>query len=124
MVSLKTKKGGGEQGAGDKKLLSCRVPRTLDHKLPRRQPPVEEDAADVIVGDGRLLGAGGHAQRPQEVVDQDVELLHVLGLGLQHAEHHLIPFPHALGVRRPDVVLNDGLPLPAADPASQETLDL
>ena len=88
------------------------------------QPPVKKDAADIVVGDGRLLGAGGHAERPQEVVDQDVELLDVLGLGLQHAEHHLVPLPHAFGVRGTDVVLDDGFPLSAANPASQETLDL
>ena len=88
------------------------------------QPPVKKDAADIVVRDGRLLGAGGHAERPQEVVDQDVELLDVLGLGLQHAEHHLVPLPHAFGVRGTDVVLDDGFPLPAANPASQETLDL
>ena len=76
------------------------------------------------MGDGRLLGAGGHAQRPQEVVDQDVELLDVLGLRLQHAEHHLVPLPHALSVRRADIVLDDGLPFPSADPPSQEALHL
>lgn len=76
------------------------------------------------MGDGRFLGAGRHAQWPQEVVDQDVELLHVLGLRVHHAEHHLVPLPHALGVRRADIVLDDGLPLPPADPASQEALDL
>lgn len=86
--------------------------------------PVQEDAADIVVRDGRLLGAGSHAQRAQEVVDQDVQLLHVLGLGLQHAEHHLVPFSHAVGVRRPDVVLDDGLPLAPAQPAPQEALHL
>lgn len=86
--------------------------------------PVEEYAADIIVGDGRFLGAGRHAQRPQEVVDQDVELLHIFGLRVHHAEHHLVPLPHALGVWGADVVLDDGLPLPPADPASQEALDL
>lgn len=74
--------------------------------------------------DGRLFGAGSHPQRPQEVVDQDVELLDVLGLGLQHAEHHLVPLAHAVGVGRPDVVLDDGLPLPPAQPAPQEALHL
>lgn len=99
-------------------------PQQRHRDPPHHQAPVKEDAADVIVGDGRLLGAGGHAQRPQEVVDQDVELLHVLGLSLQHAEHDLVPLPHALSVRRPDVVLDDGFPLPATNPASQEALDL
>lgn len=42
--------------------------------------PVEEYAADIIVGDGRLLRAGGHAQRPQEVVHQNMKLLDVLCL--------------------------------------------
>lgn len=68
------------------------------HNQSNHQPPVKEDAADVIVSDGRLLGARGHAERPQEVVDQDVELLDVFGLGLQHAKHHLVPLPHAFGV--------------------------
>ncbi len=64
-----------------------------------RIQPVEEDAADIIVGDGRLLGAGRHAEWPQEVVHEDVKLLDVLGLRVQHAEHHLVPLPHALCVR-------------------------
>lgn len=88
------------------------------------QPPVKEDAADIIMSDGRLLGAGGHAEWPQEVVDQDVELLYVFGLGLQHAEHHLVSLPHAFSVGRTDVVLDNGFPLPTANPTSQETLDL
>ena len=79
-----------------------------------RCSPVQEDAADIVVRDGGLLGAGGHPQRAQEVVHQDVQLLHVLGLGLQHAEHHLVPLAHAVCVRRPDVVLDDGLPLAPA----------
>ena len=58
--------------------------------------PVEEYAADIIVGDGWFLGAGSHAERPQEVVHQDVKLLDVLSLRVQHAEHHLVPLPHAL----------------------------
>ena len=64
-----------------------------------RCSPVQEDAADVVVRDGGLLGAGGHPQWAQEVVHQDVQLLHVLGLGLQHAEHHLVPLAHAVCVR-------------------------
>lgn len=86
--------------------------------------PVEEDAADVVVGDGWFLGAGSHTEGSKEVVDQDVELLDILSLRVQHAEHHLVPLSHALGVGRPDVVLDDGLPLPPAHPASQETLHL
>ena len=50
------------------------------------------------MGDGRLLGAGGHSERPQEVVDQDVELLDIFSLSLQHAKHHLVPLPHALSM--------------------------
>lgn len=88
------------------------------------QPPVKEDAADVIMSNGGLLGAGGHAKGAQEVIDQDVELLDILGLGLQHAEHHLVSFPHALSVGRADVVLDDGFPLSTANPSSEETLDL
>lgn len=42
--------------------------------------PVEEYAADIIVGDRWLLGACCHAERPQEVVHQDVKLLDILGL--------------------------------------------
>lgn len=100
----------------------CSVPS--DEAPPGWRPPVEEDAADIVVRDGGLLGAGCHPQGPQEVVDQDVQLLHVLGLGLQHAEHHLVPLAHAVGVGGPDVVLDDGLPLPAAQPAPQEALHL
>lgn len=29
------------------------------------------------MADGRFLGAGGHPQRPEEAVDQDVELVDV-----------------------------------------------
>lgn len=68
------------------------------HNHSRHQPPVKKDAADIIVSDGRLLGAGSHAERPQEVVDKDVELLNIFGLCLQHAKNHLVPLPHALGV--------------------------
>lgn len=68
------------------------------HNQSHHQPPVKEDAADIIMSDGWLLGAGGHAERPQEVVDQDMELLDVFGLGLQHAEHHLVSLPHAFSV--------------------------
>ena len=60
--------------------------------------PVEEYAADIIMGDGRLLGASSHAEWPQEVVDQDVELLDIFCLGLQHTKHHLVPLPHAFGM--------------------------
>jgi len=90
----------------------------------RKETPVEEDGADVVVADGRLLGAGGHAERPQEAVHQDGELVHVLRLGLRHAEDDLVPLPHALGVRRADVVLDDDLPPPPAQPAAHEALHL
>ena len=86
--------------------------------------PVEEYAADVIVADGRLLGAGGHAERPQEAVHQDGELVDVLRLRLHHVEDDLVPLPHALSVRGADVVLDDDLPLPAAEPATHEALHL
>lgn len=76
------------------------------------------------MGDGWFLGAGSHAERPQEVVNQDVKLLDVLSLRVQHAEHHLVPLSHALCMWWADVILDDGLPLPPADPASQEALDL
>lgn len=86
--------------------------------------PVEEDAADVVVVYGRLLGAGGHAQRPKEAVDQNGELVNVLRLCFHHVEHDLVPLPHALCVRRADVILDDDLPLPPAQPATHETLHL
>ena len=63
-----------------------------------QQPPVKEDAADIIMGDGWFLRAGCHAKRPQEVVDQDVELLDIFGFCLQHAKHHLVPLPHAFSM--------------------------
>lgn len=68
------------------------------HNQSHHQPPVKEDAADIVMRDGRLLGAGSHAEWSQEVVDQDVKLLNVFGLSLQHAEHHLVPLPHAFGM--------------------------
>lgn len=89
-----------------------------------RIPPVEEYAADIIMGDGWFLGACCHAKRPQEVVHQDVKLLDVLCLRVQHAEHHLVPLPHALCMWRADVILDDRLPLSPADPASEKALDL
>lgn len=69
--------------------------------------PVEEDAADVVVADGRLLGACGHAQRTQEAVDQDGQLVDVLRLGLHHVKDDVVALAHAFGVWRADVVLND-----------------
>lgn len=86
--------------------------------------PVEEDAADIIVADGRFLGAGCHTQRPEETVDQDGQLVDVFRLCFHHVEDDLVPLPHALGVRGADVVLHDDLPLPPAQPASHEALHL
>lgn len=48
---------------------------------------VEEDAIHVLVGAGRLLARRRHLERPQEAGDEQIELLHVLLLGLHHAEH-------------------------------------
>lgn len=75
--------------------------------------PVEKNTADVVVADGGLLGAGRHAQGPQETIDEDVELVDVLRLSLDHGEHDLVSLPHAFGVRRTNVILHDGLPFPS-----------
>lgn len=53
-----------------------------------------------------------------------MKLLDVLCLWVQHAEHHLVPLPHALCMRWADIILDDGFPLPPANPASQKALDL
>ncbi len=76
------------------------------------------------MADGRLLGAGSHAERPEETVHQDGELVDVFGLCFHHVEDYLVPLPHALSVRGTDVVLDDDLPLPPAQPATHETLHL
>lgn len=76
------------------------------------------------MADGRLFGAGGHSERPQETVDEDGELMDVLRLGLDHVKDDLVSLPHALGVRRADIVLHDGLPLPPAEPTAHEALHL
>ena len=47
---------------------------------------VEEDGVDVLVGAGRVLAAGRHLERPQETGDQDLQLVHVLLLRLDHSE--------------------------------------
>ena len=104
--------------------LLALVKKTLLGENNRTTSPVEEDTANVVVTDGRLLGAGGHAERPEEEVHQDGELVDVLRLCLHHVEHNLVPLPHALGVRGADVVLDDDLPLPPAQPATHETLHL
>lgn len=74
--------------------------------------------------DGGLFRTGRHPQRAQEVVHEDVQLLHVLGFGFQHAEDNLVPLPHAVSMRGADVILDDGLPLPSAEPTPEKTLDL
>lgn len=61
--------------------------------------PIEEDTADVVMTNGGFFGAGGHPERPQEAVDQDGELEHVLRLGLHHVEDDLVSLSHALSVR-------------------------
>ena len=86
--------------------------------------PVEKDGADVVMTDGRFLGAGSHAEWPEEAVHQDGQLVDVLCLCLHHVEHNLVPLPHALGVRGADVVLDNDLPLSPAQPATHETLHL
>ena len=86
--------------------------------------PVEKNAADVIVVNGGLLGAGCHAQGPEETVHQDVKLVYILRLGLHHREHNLVSLPHALCMGRTKVVLHDGLPLPPTQPPSHEALNL
>lgn len=86
--------------------------------------PVEEYGADVVMADGRFLGAGGHAERPEETVHQDGELVDVFRLCLHHVEDNLVPLPHALSMGGTDVVLDDDLPLPPAQPATHEALHL
>lgn len=76
------------------------------------------------MADGRFLGAGSHAERPEETVHQDGELMDVFCLRFHHGENNLVPFPHALSMRGTDVVLDDDLPLPPAQPATHETLHL
>lgn len=76
------------------------------------------------MADGRFLGAGSHAKRPEETVHQDGELVDVFRLRLHHVEDNLVPFSHALSMRGTDVVLDNDLPLPPAQPATHETLHL
>jgi len=71
-----------------------------------------------------FFGAGSHSERPQEAVDQDGKLMDVLGLSLHHVEDDLVSLPHALSMRRANVVLHNNLPLPSAQPPSHEALDL
>lgn len=93
-------------------------------KLKGSSLPVEEYTADIIVADGWFLGAGSHAERPEETVDQNGELMDVLCLCFHHVEDDLIPLPHALSMRGTDVVLDNDLPLPPAQPATHEALYL
>ena len=74
--------------------------------------------------DGRLLGAGGHLERTQEDGDERRQLLDVLLLTLHHPEHDAVPFAHALGVLRPDVLVDDLLPASATQPAAEKALNL
>ena len=74
--------------------------------------------------DGRLLGAGRHFERAQKAGDEGGELAHVLLLALDHAEHDAVPFAHALGVLRPDVLVHDLLPTTATQPTAEEALNL
>ena len=48
---------------------------------------VQEDGVDVFVGTRGILGRRGHLERSEEAGDQNLQLLHVLLLGLHHAEH-------------------------------------
>lgn len=72
------------------------------HKIPQYKfsilIPVEKNAADVIMSDGWLFGAGSHAEWTKEIVDKDVELLDVLSLSFQHAKYHLVSLPHAFSM--------------------------
>lgn len=86
--------------------------------------PVKEDATDIIVAYRWFFGAGSHSERPQEAIDQDRKLMDVLCLSLHHVEDDLVSFPHALSMRRTNVVLHNNLPLPSTQPPSHEALDL
>lgn len=93
-------------------------------KLTHSHKPVEEDAADIIVANGRFFRASSHAEWPKEAVYQNGQLVDILSLSLHHVKYNLVSLPHALSMRRADVVLNNDLPLPSTEPASHETLDL
>lgn len=45
--------------------------------FPQMHPPVEKNAAHVVVADGGFLGTGGHPQRSEKAVDQNIELVDV-----------------------------------------------
>ena len=74
--------------------------------------------------DGRLLGAGCHAEGSQVDGDERGQLLDVLLLALDHAEDDAVPLAHALSVVRPDVLVDDLLPAATAQPTTEETLHL
>lgn len=86
--------------------------------------PVEKYAADIIMADWGLLGAGGHPQGPEETVDQYRQLVDIFCFCLHHVEDYLVPLPHALSMRGADIVLDDDLPLSSAKPSTQKTLNL
>lgn len=90
----------------------------------KRVAPVEEDAANIIMANGRFLGTGSHAERPKEAIHQDGKLVHVFCLCFHHVEHNMVPLPHALSVRGADIVLDNDFPLPPTQPATHETLHL
>ena len=46
------------------------------------------------------------------------------GCSAEEQCHSPVSLPHALGVRRPDVLVHDLLPPPAAKPTPEEALDL
>lgn len=76
------------------------------------------------MADGRLLGARCHPQGPQETVHQDIKLVHILRLSLHHVENYLVPLPHALCMRRANIILDNGFPFSSAQPAPHEALNL
>lgn len=76
------------------------------------------------MADGGLLGAGSHSQGPEEAIDQDVQLVNILRLGLNHGEHNLISLPHTFSMRRTNIILHYGLPFPSTQPPSHEALNL
>lgn len=104
------------------RLQPRREPLEEDLVQEQHRLGVEEDRVDVLVRERRPLGAGGHLERPQEARDEHLQLLHVLLLGLDHAEHEAVALPHALRVRRVDVLLDDLLPPAPAQPAAEEAL--
>ena len=74
--------------------------------------------------DRGLLGAGGHAERPEEACDQTRKLAIVLLLTLHHGEHDRVSLAHALCMGRSDVQLHDLFPSSSTQPATEEALHL